>query len=138
MRHGRLFFTHMPVYSSQVWKAEGSTQQVVLFLSRLARRWLRLLPHAKESLQLSASSYCVRSGGLGRQWQILGNSLFRERATGITCPWDSKSEGSFQTHVLVPFFFHVIKVMLSRLGAHTFLLKTVLPSGLTMQGAEHA
>lgn len=28
--------------------------------------------------------------------------------------------------------------MLSRLGVHTFLLKTVLPSGLTMQGAEHA
>lgn len=33
-------------------------------------------------------SYCARSGALGQQWQILGNSLFSERAAGITCPWD--------------------------------------------------
>jgi len=54
-------------------------------------------PDSKEMVEAASSrggeftaepSYCVRSGGVRQQQQILGNSLFRERAAGRTYPWD--------------------------------------------------
>lgn len=73
MLHGKLELMCQSVHPRHgKWKE--AHDKAHLFLSRSARRWFRLLPHAEESSQLSAKLLLDQEGRVN--WEIVGNSLF--------------------------------------------------------------